>query len=402
MSGARAGERKSLVAELAVRGGAPAFRAPLHVGGPNVPGRAEFEKLVGEILDSRQLTNDGPMVRRLEAAIAERVGVDHCVAVSNGTLGLELVLRALDLTGEVIVPSYTFVASAHAIRWVGLQPVFVEIDASTHLVDVDAVRAAITPQTSAILAVHLWGQGANADALEALASEFGLRLVFDAAHAFGSTSGGAPIGGRGDAEVFSFHSTKFFNTFEGGAVVTRDESLARRLRLQRNFGFDGIDSVVGAGTNAKLPEISAAMGIANLQHLDEILQVNAANRQAYSEGLRDLIGLRLLAYDEGERNNNQYVVLEVFDDSEVDRDELVRVLRAENIMARKYFWPSCHRMGPYRDEPPPGGFRLPATETVADRVIVLPTGMSVSPDDIKVITDIIRLVRMNSAEFDRS
>ncbi len=391
--------RKSSLDELAVHGGTPAFSAPIHVGGPNVPGRETFLRLLDGILDSRQLTNDGPLVRRLEAEIAERVGVKHCIAVSNGTVALELVMKALELTGQVIVPSYTFVASAHAIRWVGLEPVFVEVDPATHLVDVEAVRAAVTPETSAILAVHLWGQGASADALEALAREHGLALLFDAAHAFGSTHQGAPIGGRGDAEVFSFHSTKFFNTFEGGAVVTNDDDLARRLRLQRNFGFDGIDSVVSLGTNAKLPEVSAAMGLANFEHLPEIMAVNAANRVAYLEGMRDLEGLRLLPYDDAEQSNNQYVVLEVFPEAELDRDALVEALRAEQIMARKYFWPACHRMAPYRDEPPPGGYRLTATEEVADRVIVLPTGMSVDRGDIDVITDIVRLVRANSAEF---
>lgn len=383
--------RKLSSSDLAINGGTAMFEQDVHVGGPNVPGRDEFLALAGGILDSRQLTNNGPLVRRLEEEIAERLGVEHCIAVSSGTSGLELVMETLDLSGEVIVPSYTFVASAHAITRMGLEPVFVEIDERNHLIDLDAVRAAIGPRTSAILAVHLWGQSANANALEDLAREHGVRLVFDAAHAFGSTYDGAPVGRRGDAEVFSFHSTKFFNTFEGGAVTTDHADLAHELRLRRNFGFAGIDTVVSVGTNAKLPEISAAMGLANLKYVDQVIDVNSRNRSAYAAGLSRINGIELLPYDPDEFNNNQYVIAEVLPHASISRDDLVETLRAERIMARKYFWPSCHRMAPYRFSPPPDGFALPVTEMVADRVLVLPTGMSVESSQIEAICEVIRL-----------
>lgn len=378
-------------AQLALAGGEPAFREAVHVGGPNTPGKRRFLRSVREIFHRNQLTNNGPLVQKLESDVASYLGVDHCVAVANGTVALEMTLKALELDGEVIVPAYTFIASAHAIAWSGLTPVFVDIDPDTHLIDADAVRRVITPRTSAILAVHLWGRSADSTALTELAEEFGLRLVFDAAHAFGSTNNGVRIGGAGNAEIFSFHATKFFNTFEGGAITTNDDALAQRLRLTRNFGFDGFDSVSSLGTNAKMHEISAAMGLANLQHLEEIMRINSRNRACYIQGLSGVPGVRVLPYDDAETNNNQYVVLEVLENSGRSRDDLVHALHAENVMARKYFWPACHRMAPYRDQPPSDGWSLPATEAVADRVIVLPTGMGVSVRDVAAICAIIRL-----------
>lgn len=382
---------KRSASDLALLGGKPAFGKAVHVGGPNTPGRRRFVKLARGLLARNQLTNNGPLVQRLESEVATYLGVEHCIAVSNGTIALEMTLRALDLRGEVIVPAYTFIASAHAITWSGLTPVFVDIDPQTHLVDVEAVRRAITPRTSAILAVHLWGRGVDSDSLERIADEFGLRLVFDAAHAFGSTVNGVRIGGNGDAETFSFHATKFFNSFEGGAITTNNDALAHRLRLFRNFGFDGVDSVASLGTNAKMHEASAAMALANMPYLDKMMQVNLRNRAAYINGMSDTRGVRILPYDDAEVNNNQYVVLEVMEDAGVSRDELVRSLQAENVMARKYFWPACHRMAPYRDHPPSGGWSLPFTEMVADRVVVLPTGMGISTRDVAAICAVIRL-----------
>jgi len=352
--------------------------------------RAQFLDRVGEIFDRGWFSNDGPVVRELESRIAEMVGVKHCVAVCNGTIALEIAIRALGLTGEVIVPSYTFVATAHALSWQGLTPVFADIDPETHNLDPEAVRRMITPRTTGIIGVHLWGRPAPVQELQEIADEHDLTLMFDAAHAFGCTYRGRMIGGFGRAEVFSFHATKFFNTFEGGAVMTDDDDLAAAMRLMRNFGFNGLDSVVHPGTNGKMIEVCAAMGLTNLDSLDATVATNRRNYEAYVAALDGLPGLRVLPHDLDERGNYQYVVVTVGPECPVSRDDLVDALNRENVLARRYFWPGCHRMQPYRDLYPHAGLVLPQTERVAAEVMVLPTGTAVTEADIDVIAGLLR------------
>jgi dTDP-4-amino-4,6-dideoxygalactose transaminase len=354
----------------------PAFDQPLHVGRPNIGSSETFLQLAGQMFDRGWLTNDGPLVRELERRVAAHLDVKHCIAMCNGTVALEIAIRALNLTGEVIVPSYTFIATAHALHWQGITPVFADVDPHTHNLDPDAVRRMITPRTSGIIGVHLWGRAAKVRELQALAEEHGLELIFDAAHAFGCSYDGRMIGAFGRAEVLSFHATKFFNTFEGGAVVTNEDELADAMRLMRNFGFSGYDNVIHPGTNGKMVEICAAMGLANLDSLDAVIEVNRRKHLAYQDALSDVPGVRLLSYDSAERNNYQYVVIELDADYPVTRDAVVSALHAENALARKYFWPGCHRMKPYRDLFPHAGLVLPNTQIVADRVIVLPTGQA--------------------------
>ncbi|EBM0725641.1 dTDP-4-dehydro-6-deoxyglucose aminotransferase, partial [Salmonella enterica subsp. enterica serovar Senftenberg] len=210
------------------------------------------------------LSNDGPLVRDFEEQVAQRVGVRHCIAMCNGTIALEIAIRAAGMHGEVIVPSYTFVATAHALSWQGLTPVFADINEVTHQIDPDAVERMITPKTSGIIGVHLWGRAAPVKALEELSSSRGLELIFDAAHAFDCAFEGQRVGTFGRAEVLSFHATKFFNTIEGGAILTDDDDFADQARYMRNFGFAGLDTVVSTGTNGKMTEICAAMGLTNL------------------------------------------------------------------------------------------------------------------------------------------
>jgi len=368
----------------------PLFAEPLHVGRPNVASQERFLKLANGALDRRWLSNDGPLVRQLETMISDCLGVRHVFAITNGTIALEIAIRALGLTGEVIVPSWTFIATAHALRWLGLTPVFADVDPETHCLDPESVRSLITERTSGIIGVHLWGRAAPVDALEQLANERGLKLLFDAAHAFGVSSGGHAVGSFGDAEVFSFHATKFFNTLEGGAIATNDDELAERLRLMRNFGFAGEDNVISDGTNGKMNEISAAMGISNLEHLDELIEVNRAAYHAYERGVEGVPGLRILPIDDRERSNYQYVVLLVNETCPVSRDHVLAQLRDNNVLARRYFWPGCHRMEPYRTLDPDAGARLPVTEALADQVIVLPTGSAVDENDIALVSGIIR------------
>jgi dTDP-4-amino-4,6-dideoxygalactose transaminase len=367
----------------------PAFDRPLHVGGPNIGDRKRFLSRVADILDRRWLTNDGPEVRELEQRIGERMGVGHCVAMCNGTVALEIAIRAVGMHGEVIVPSYTFVATVHALHWQGITPVFADIDPDTHQIDPLAVERMITPHTTGMIAVHLWGRSAPVDALEKLADRHGLSLIFDAAHAFDCVFDGRNVGSSGRAEVLSFHATKFFNAIEGGAVLTDDHDLAQKMRLMLNFGFAGEDNVTYTGTNGKMNEICAAMGLTNLETIDEVTAVNRRNVGAYAAAIDPIHGLRLLPFDPEARNNFQYVVVEVESGSVQERDRIVQHLRYNNVLARKYFWPGVHRMQPYRDLFPHTGLLLPNTEEVAAKVIVLPTGTSVTPDDIAVIGSLL-------------
>jgi dTDP-4-amino-4,6-dideoxygalactose transaminase len=378
--------------DLAINGATPAFEEQLHVGRPNIGSREAFIKHVDKIFDNRWLSNNGPMVQEFEQRVADYHGVKHCVAMCNGTVALEIAIRALGLSGEVIVPSYTFIATAHALSWQAITPVFADIDPVTHNLDPAAVRRMITPRTTGIIGVHLWGRGAPVDELQQIADEHGLKLIFDAAHAFGCSYKGKMIGNFGSCEVLSFHATKFFNTFEGGAVVTNDDELAETMRLMRNFGFSGFDNVIHPGTNGKMIEVAAAMGLVNLDAIDSVIAANRRNHQTYRDALSGLPGISLLDFDEAERNNYQYVVMEVGEGCPVSRDWIIEALHAENIRARKYFWPGCHNMQPYRDLYPHAGLLLPNTQRVADSVVVLPTGTTMSDEMVNNVAAVIRVL----------
>lgn len=378
--------------DLAIHGTTPAFAEPLHVGRPNIGDRARLREEFEAVLDRRWLTNNGPVVQAFEQAIAEHLGVKHCVAMCNGTIALEIAIRALGLTGEVILPSWTFIATAHALYWQGITPVFADIDPLTHNLDPESVREKITARTTGIIGVHLWGRPAPVDALQSIADEHGLKLMFDAAHAIGCSYRGKSIGNFGSCEVLSFHATKVLNSMEGGAVVTNDDELAGSMRLMRNFGFSGYDNVVYPGTNGKMPEMNAAMGLVNLDSLSGFVEINRGRHEAYANAFSGMEGVKLIEYDVQDSPNYQYVVVEVGDECGISRDDIVDALQAENVLARKYFWPGCHSMLPYRELYPEAGLALPHTRKVAESVIVLPTGPSVSLEDIKTIGDLFRVL----------
>jgi dTDP-4-amino-4,6-dideoxygalactose transaminase len=255
----------------------------------------------------------------------------------------------------------------------------------------------ITPRTTGIIGVHLWGQPCDIEALGEIARRRNLKLLFDAAQAFGSSYKGRMIGNFGNAEVFSFHATKFLNTFEGGAVVTNDDELAGKVRLMKNFGFADYDEVVHIGTNGKMNEASGAMGLTSLDSMDKFIAVNYHNYSQYKEQLAGIPGIRLLAYDETEKRNFHYIVMQIDENvANISRDQLQSILWAENILARRYFYPGCHRMEPYRSYFPHAGLLLPNTERLAGQVLCLPTGTAVGPDDINKICQVIRLAIDNS------
>jgi dTDP-4-amino-4,6-dideoxygalactose transaminase len=364
-----------------------------HVGGPNLGDRESFLKRVNDILDRRWLSNNGPVVQEFEKRIADILGVKHVVAICNATAAIEIACRALGLKDEVIVPSYTFVATAHALQWQEITPVFCDIDPATHNLDATKIEKLITPKTTAIIGVHVWGRGCDTSEIEAIASRRKLRVMYDASHGFGCSKGGRMIGTFGECEVFSFHATKFINCLEGGVVATNNDELAHQIRMMTNFGFTAHDKVEYLGINGKMNEISAAMGLTNLEAMNEIIEVNRRNYEAYHAGLAELPGISLINYEPAEKNNYQYVVIEVDPKlCPVDRDGIVRALHAENVIARKYFWPGCHKMEPYCSLQPNAGLLLPETERIAARVIVLPTGQSVDEKTVEQICGMIRRV----------
>ncbi len=382
---------------LAILGGVPCFEEPLHVGRPNLGDRASLLRRITKMLDRNWLTNDGPFVRKFERRVAELLGVEHCVAMCNATVALEIAIRALGLNGEVIVPSFTFVATAHALQWQEITPVFCDINPATHVIDPACVEQLITPRTTGIIGVHLWGHPCPTDRLSDIAKRHRLKLLFDAAHAIGCSYRGRMIGGFGEAEVFSFHATKLVHCFEGGSVVTNNAVLAEKMRLMRNFGFSGHDNVVYLGTNGKMTEVSAAMGLTSLESMQNTIASNLRNYRTYRKQLAGVPGLRLITHDESESCNYQYILVDV-DAAEagLTRDELMKVLWAENVRARRYFYPGCHRMEPYRSYYPHSQLLLPNTEYVAQRVLVLPTGTSVEEEEVEQVCSILRLAVENA------
>lgn len=396
----KADDLKQHISDLALCGGSPLFNRHLHVGQPNIGNRELFLERVNDMLDRRWLTNDGPYVREFEERIASMTGAKHCIAICNATVALEITSRALGLTGEVIMPSFTFVATAHALQWQEITPVFCDVAPGTHHLDPKRIEAMITPRTTGILGVHVWGHPCDIDALTEIAQRHNLRLMFDAAHAFGCSYNGRMIGNFGDAEVFSFHATKFLNSFEGGAIVTNNDDLARKIRYMRNFGFAGYDNVEYIGINGKMSEIHAAMGLSSLESIDELIAVNQRNYQCYSKAFADLPGMKLFAYDHLEKNNYQYIILEIDETvTGISRDLLVKILHAENILARRYFYPGCHQMEPYRSYFPHAGLLLTNTNQLTQRVLSLPTGSSISTQDIEQIAHLIRFCILHGAEI---
>ncbi len=394
----------SSIEELAVFGGKPVFEKPLYVGRPNIGDRDLFFKYLNDILERRWLTNNGQYVQEFQRKLASMIGVKHCIVMCNATIALEIVIRALGMTGEVIVPSFTFIATAHSLQWQQITPVFCDIEPETNCLDPIAVEKMITPRTTGIIGVHVWGRPCNVEALTEIARRRGLKLLFDAAHALGCSYKGEMIGRFGDAEVFSFHATKFFNTFEGGAITTDNDELAEKIRLMKNFGFSrtSYDDVIYIGTNGKMSEVSAAMGLASLERINEFIDVNYNNYLTYKKELTGIHGIRLINHNENERNNYQYIIIEIDElVTRISRDNIVKILHAENVRARRYFYPGCHQMEPYKSYFPHARLLLPRTEELARRVISLPNGTAVSSGDISEICRIIRLAAANGPEIQK-
>jgi dTDP-4-amino-4,6-dideoxygalactose transaminase len=387
---------KESIHDLAIFGGKPGFKDNLHVGRPNIGNRERFIQRINDLLDRRWLSNSGPFVQEFEREICRILNVKHCIAVCNGTLALQIAIRATELKGEVIVPSFTFIATAHALEWQGINPIFCDIDQESYNIDPNQVEEKITPRTTGIIGVHLWGRPCDIEPLAKIAKRHNLRLLFDAAHAFGCSYKGRMIGKFGDAEILSFHATKFINSFEGGAVVTNNDDLADKSRVMRNFGFAGFDNVISPGINGKMNEASAAMGLTSLESLEEFISINHRNYKRYQKEIANVPGLKILEYNESEKCNYQHIVFEMDENNtHISRDQMIEILHKENVLARRYFYPGCHRMEPYQSSLSFNESDLTETDKLAKRVISLPTGEAVSTDDISKICQIIRFVVAN-------
>jgi dTDP-4-amino-4,6-dideoxygalactose transaminase len=352
--------------------------------------------LIDGMLASRWYS-DGKLVREFEERIAKVAGVRHCVATCNGTLALQMTFRSLGVTGEVIVPSFTYIATVQALRWLGITPVFCDVNPATHNIDPSHVERLITQKTRGILGVHLWGQPCEVDVLAAIADRHRLVLVFDAAHALGSTYEDRPVGSFGVAEVFSFHATKFVNTAEGGAITTNDDALASALRAERRFGFNQNDQNVDLGTNGKMSEICAAMGLTSLESFGKLVAANRATYEQYQAELAGIPGISLLPPGDGKRNYQYIVTLVDEAKSGISRDDLLQVLQAEGILAKRYFHPGCHQL--VRGDSIDVSSQLPVTEKLVKTVLVLPGGASVERQEVKGVCETVRIAVEHGAQI---
>jgi dTDP-4-amino-4,6-dideoxygalactose transaminase len=349
----------------------------------------DFEEYINEIKDlwdNRWLTNMGMKHKQLEEKLLRYLDVPNIKLFTNGHLALECAIDAFDLKGEVITTPFTFASTTHAIVRNGLEPVFCDIDTEDYTIDVDKLEELITEKTSAIIPVHVYGSICNVEEIERIARKYDLKVIYDAAHAFGITVDGVGVANFGDASMFSFHATKVFHTIEGGAVTYKDEGLSRRLDGLKNFGINGPETVEDVGGNAKMNEFQAAMGICNLRHVDEEIAKRKIVVDRYVESLSGVKGIKLCKPQAGVKSNYAYFPV-VFDGYKMNRDEVLKKLKAENILARKYFYPLTNSFDCYR-----GRFDVkdtPVAEYIADRVLTLPLYADLALDDVDRICEII-------------
>jgi dTDP-4-amino-4,6-dideoxygalactose transaminase len=382
--------------QLAILGGTPIFTDEIHVGQVNLPDWDAFEHMFSGIFERGYYANHGPLVAELESSVARRLDVRHAICVTNGTVALMVGARALGLRGEVIVPSFTFPGTAQALTWAGLTPVFADVDRSSHTSTAATVEPLISPRTTAVLGVHLWGSPCDPDSLQVLCDHHQLALFFDAAHAFGCAHRGRMIGHLGRVETFSFHATKIVSGAEGGCLTTDDDELARRIRTVRNFHLADTDLPVGLRINGKMSEAQAAMALLSLANFDTHRDHNKTINDIYRLRSSAWHGIRLHDCDNGQAHNFQYAVIEVDEDTNgLGRDALVDLLRAENVLARRYFDPGVHRLSPYSENV--GTAQLPVTDVLCRTVMQIPLGPCVTEAIAHQICDLIELASTEGA-----
>ena len=360
------------------------------VTSPLLPDLEEFNSLLKEIWESKWITNNGQFHQQLEKNLAEYLGVPFVSLFTNGTLPLLTALQALRVTGEVITTPYSFVATTHCIWWSGCKPVFVDIDPATGNIDPDKIEAAITPKTTAIMPVHVYGKPCDTKRIQEIADKYGLKVIYDAAHAFGVKVDGESILNAGDISTLSFHATKVYNTLEGGAMVMHDEVTKKRIDYLKNFGFAGETEVIAPGINSKVDEVRAAYGILNLRQVDAAIEARHQVAIKYREALRSVDGITFMEDMPGVQHNYSY--FPIFIDAEkygMTRDELYFKMRAANVLGRRYFYPLISEFSTYRGLPSAAKENLPNAHKMADSVICLPMHHELSDVDVEKILKLI-------------
>lgn len=363
------------------------------VTSPLLPDLDDFHGLLKEIWDSKWITNNGSFHKKLETALCEYLKVPYISLFTNGTLPLITALQALHITGEVITTPYSFVATTHALWWNGIKPVFVDVDPYTGNLDPNKIEAAITPRTTAILPVHVYGKPCNVDAIQMIADKYGLRVIYDAAHAFGVEVNGKSILNAGDMSTLSFHATKVFNTVEGGALVMHDEKMKKRIDYLKNFGFAGETEVVAPGINSKMDEIRSAYGLLNLQQVDDAINARKKVALTYRNALRDVPGITFWNDMPGVKHNYSY--FPIFVNAQqygMTRDELYNKLKAHNILGRRYFYPLISTFSTYRALESARMDNLPEAIKLANTVICLPMHHALTQEECNNVIQVIKMI----------
>jgi len=364
-------------------------KKPIYVTQPFLPPLEEFVPYLQEIWDNKVLTNGGPFHQKLEAALCEYLGVKHIALFTNATIALVTALQALRITGEVITTPYSFVATAHSLLWNGIKPVFVDVDPKTLNLDPAKIEAAITPQTTAIMPVHCYGHPCDVDAIQKIADTYNLKVIYDAAHAFGVQCHCGSVLAHGDLSILSFHATKVFNTFEGGAIICPDAKMKARIDQLKNFGHAGETTVVAPGINGKMSEFNAALGLLQLKHIDQALAKRKLIDAAYRSRLSAIKGIHCLE-DAGEtRTNYAYFPILVRPEYPLSRDELNQMLRDHGIFPRRYFYPLISEFPMYRGLSSAHRDNLPAASAAALQVLCLPMYPELPMASLEEITNLI-------------
>lgn len=360
------------------------------VTSPLLPNLDEFNEFLKEIWTSKWITNNGTFHKQLEKALCEYLKVPFISLFTNGTLPLITALQALRITGEVITTPYSFVATTHSLWWNGIKPVFVDIDPATGNIDPDKIEAAITPKTTAIMPVHVYGKPCDTERIQAIADKYGLKVIYDAAHAFGVEVNGESILNAGDMSTLSFHATKVYNTIEGGALVMHDEKTKKRIDYLKNFGFAGETEVVAPGINSKMDEMRSAYGLLNLRQVDAAIEARHQVAIQYREALRPIEGITFMDDMPGVKHNYSY--FPIFIDEEkygMTRDELYFKMKERYVLGRRYFYPLISEFSTYRGLPSASKENLPNAHKMADSVICLPMHHELSPKEMERILDSI-------------
>lgn len=365
---------------------------PIYVTQPVLPPLDEFIPYLEKIWDSKWLTNNGPFHEQLEQELCRYLGVKHISLFTNGTLALVTALQALRITGEVITTPYSFVATAHSLLWNGIKPVFVDVNPDSLNMDPDRIEAAITPQTTAILPVHCYGHPCDVERIEQIADNYGLKVIYDAAHAFGVKNHQGSVLNFGDLSVLSFHATKVFNTFEGGAIVSPNAKVKKHIDHLKNFGFVDEVTVVAPGINGKMSEINAAFGLLQLKGIDAALNKRKEIDLKYREQLVDVKGLKVISFSGEDNANYAYFPVLVQADFPLSRDELFNKMRANNIYARRYFYPLISDFPMYRGLPSAAPANLPIARKAAEQVLCLPIFPDLSVEEHDFVIRLIKSV----------